>query len=647
MLWLAGGAVALTGRVLVVARAALVLGGLAALTAAISTLPNRSTAMTLPLRIAGEASIFRMAPEAFWLMGFGLAPAILACWLGTPARSGKGGWLFGAAASLLGGLGVFGAQDGGMFLVAWEAMSLGGAVMILSERITPSRGRGVLFMLGLLEVGAVALLVAILILAYSPSSLAFEGFSGGIGELPRWIQITAAILLIIGFGAKLGLLPFYEWFPRAYGAGSGASGAILSGVVLNAAFYGLSRGLMEWIPGQRGEIGILVTIVGVATAILAILYAFQQEDWRRLLSFSSAENAAIAVTALGASLIFRADGLQDLAGLAWVVALLHLAGHALAKGAMFLTADGIFHATSSYQIKHANIAGRSSWVFGVGALFSAMSLAAMPPQAGFVSEWFVFQTVFQGFHLSGLGSRLVLVLAGAGLALTAAVALATFIKVLGIGVLGRGQRDETRVPYQSAIVVGILGACVFALAAGMPLWLSALEGATSTHFASDAAMRMHDGLLLVPLTAKFAFISPTMLVIAMPLLALIPIGLVIFSKRFRVRRAPVWYGGLKPDPARSATTALTFSNALRTFYSFIYRPTIHTKRESNGRKYFVTHVAFSQGIVPIFEPYLFSPIVRMTRALSGRVRMLQSGDLNSYLALIGLLLVIILGLTLF
>ena len=56
-------------------------------------------------------------------------------------------------------------------------------------------------------------------------------------------QLFVGLLLLIGFGAKIGLLPFYEWFPGAYGAGSGATGAILSGVVLNAAFFALSRGL--------------------------------------------------------------------------------------------------------------------------------------------------------------------------------------------------------------------------------------------------------------------------------------------------------------------------------------------------------------------------------------------------------------------
>ena len=322
------------------------------------------------------------------------------------------------------------------------------------------------------------------------------------------------------------------------------------------------------------------------SAILSVLYAFQQEDWRCLLSFSSAENAAIAVALLGAALLFRQGGLPDLAGLAWTVALLHLAGHALAKGGLFLTADGAFAATGGYLIRHSLLIKRSAWLFGLGALFCAMSLAAMPPQAGFVSEWFVFQTVFQGFHLPGLAGRLVLALAGAGLALTAAVAFATFIKIFGIGLLGGGNHNAGRVSAGTVASVGILGACVLALAVGMPAWLQALNGATLAEFGVDSARRMHDGLLLVPLTAKFAFISPSLLVIVMPLLSLVPIGLLALSRGFTVKRVPIWYGGIRQNVAVTATTALTFSNALRTFYSFIYRPTAETERASHRPRVF-------------------------------------------------------------
>ncbi|MGC2629104.1 MAG: proton-conducting transporter membrane subunit, partial [Rhodomicrobium sp.] len=376
------------------------------------------------------------------------------------------------------------------------------------------------------------------------------------------------------------------------------------------------------------------------------LYAFQQDNWRELLSLSSAENGSLAVCLLGVALMFRQDGLMDLAGLAWTVALLHLAGHSLAKGALFLSADGVYRATGDYLLVQRGILARSSWVFGVGALFAAMSLAAMPPQAGFVSEWYLLQTLFQGFHLASLASRLTAALAAAGLALTAAIGFATYIKVFGIGLLGRAGRKVAAVPVPASIAVGALGLLVLVLAVGMPIWLGALGPATSANFGTDVTSQMRDGWLLVPLTAKFAFISPSKLIIAMPLLALLPIGLLLLTIRRRVRIAPVWYGGREQDPDRSATTALTFSNALRTFYSFVYRPTVETQREhpyeGNGHPYFTRKLVFTHDVAPIFGPYLFAPLERLVNTLAMKLRVIQSGHLNFYLALIGLLLVCIL-----
>jgi hydrogenase-4 component B len=648
VLWVGAALLAISGRWSALGRVLLATGALSGLIAAIVSLPDPTETIVLPLRLAGESIAFRLEPEAMWLFGFGLTPALFACALGSPSHVGRGGWNFGAALSLLGALGVFGLQNGAALLVAWEAMSLGGAIMILSERLDSARGSTVLFMLALLEVGAVALILAVVLLGLGTSSLDLASFVGGGGALTSPMQLGLGLLILVGFGAKLGLLPFYEWFPGAYGSGSGASGAILSGVVLNAAFFGLSRGLIEWLPqtpeGAFPLLAMIVVMVGTVSAILTILYAFQEDDWRRLLSFSSAENASIAVAALGAAMLFRSYGLQELAGLAWTVSLLHLAGHALSKGSLFLTADGLRRAAGSYAIT-ASGAG-NYWLFGIGALLGAMSLSAMPPTAGFVSEWFVFQTVFQGFHLPNLAGRLVLALAGAGLALTAAVAFATFVKAIGIGALGRDADHNAPISKSYSGTVGFLGLAVLLLGVGMPLWLTALDVATTRHFGAAVARQMHVGPLLVPLTAKFAFISPSLLIIVMPLLALMPVGLILVSGRYRSRRSPVWYGGLSPDPACAATTALAFSNAMRTFYSFVYRPTAVTEREADAQGYFVRKLTFEHDVAPIFGPLLFQPAVRSINAIAGKLRLLQSGHLNFYLGLIGLLLVLVLGLTL-
>ncbi|MGH6969052.1 MAG: proton-conducting transporter membrane subunit, partial [Stellaceae bacterium] len=472
--WLAAAVVALIGRGLTVARALLALGGGLILAMVVAALPDGLDRIQTPLGMATMGAAFRLTPDALWLMGFGLVGAILAAGLGTPSRH-SAAWTFGAAASLIGALGVFGLDDAPSFLIAWEVMSLGGAVMILGEDLAPENGRPVLFMLSLLEAGSVALLVAFILLAAQARSLSFADFAAAARTMPAGEQLGVGLLLLIGFGAKLGLLPFYEWFPGAYGAGSGATGALLSGIVLNAAFFALSRCFVQWLPpvaaAQVSLPGVVIVAVGVVSAILTALYAFQQESWRELLSLSSAENGSIATCLLGIALMFRQDGLNDLAGLAWVVALLHLAGHALAKGAMFLAADGVYRAAGDYRLAQRGIVGRSLWLFSVGALFAAMSLAAMPPQAGFVSEWYIFQTFFQGFHLANLAGRLTAALAGAGLALTAAIAFATFIKAYGIGLLGSSTTNNRRVPAANAIAVGVLGFLVLATAVGMPVWL--------------------------------------------------------------------------------------------------------------------------------------------------------------------------------
>jgi len=654
--WVIAAILGLCGRGAALARTLLALGGVAILALVVMSLSTGVAPIHTVLGIGPAGAVFRLSPEALWLLGFGLVGAVLAAWLGTPARS-QGGWIFGAAASLIGAFGVFGLQDAASFLVSWEIMSLGGAVMILGENLASETGRPVLFMLALLEAGAVALILAFILLASHAGSLVFGDFAASAGAMSRAGQLVVGLLLLIGFGAKLGLLPFYEWFPGAYGAGSGATGVFMSGIVLNAAFFALSRGLVGWLPVDPGLqvsiAGIVIVAVAVISAILTALYAFQQEGWRELLSLSSAENGSVAVCLLGVALMFRQDGLLDLAGLAWVVALLHLAAHSLAKSAMFLSADGVFRAAGDYRLVQRGILARSPWIFGLGALFAAMSLAAMPPQGGFVSEWYVFQTFFQGFHLTSLGSRLTAALGGAGLALTAAIAFATYLKAFGIGLLGRVDKTSLPVPVGNSLAVGLLGLLVLALAVGMPLWLEALSPAVTTAFARAALTKMHVGPLLVPATGApiripetFAFISPTLLVLVMPLLALLPLGLLLGSRRYGVRHAEVWYGGREQAPRESATTALTFSNALRTFYSFIYRPTAETQRElangANGHPYFVRRLVFSHDVAPIFGPHLFAPLERLVLALAGRLRLIQSGQLNLYLSLIGALLVIIL-----
>ena len=224
-------------------------------------MPAPAPAWTLPFGPAIEGTQFQLSPDAAWLLGFGFAAAVLVCIAG-PTGAAPRGWCFGAAMSLLGAYGVAGLQDGMSFLVAYEVMSLGGAVMIMSDRQSEQSGRPVLFMLSLLEAGAVALLVAILVLTAQSGSPGFAGFPAALQALPQGMQVFIGVLLLIGFGAKIGIVPFYEWFPDAYGAASGATGALMSGIVLNAAFFALGRGLLTWFRADPATLLMLGIVSG-------------------------------------------------------------------------------------------------------------------------------------------------------------------------------------------------------------------------------------------------------------------------------------------------------------------------------------------------------------------------------------------------
>jgi hydrogenase-4 component B len=652
LLWTVSFVLALVLRRDWVARLGIVLGCAVGLVYSILGWVHPPTPASLHIFLGDTPVYFQLDNAALWLLFFGLLPALFAASLGTASASpdSKRYWLAGLAATLLGALGVFGLQDTMSFLIAWEVMSLGGAAMILGERLSADRDGPTLFMLSLLEVGSVAILLALLLLGNHVSSHSFASF---IASYPTSSASTLLIglLFLFGFGAKLGMLPFYEWFPAAYSSGSGATGVIFSGVVLNAAFYALGRATLQWLPHNGtwavGTASIMV-VGGVLSAILAIFYAFQQEDWRCLLSFSSAENATVAIAVLGVSSLFVSSFLLAFASLAWTVALLHLAAHSLAKGTLFLTADGIHQVNGDYDIRQTGLLRRSPWAYGIGAVFAAMSLAAVPPQAGFATEWYIFQTLFQGTQVDNLVARLTIALAAAGLALVAAVALATFVKLFGVGLLGDGHDGPSHLSWFRSSCVFIVGLCVLALAVGMPWWLRFMGQANQSVFGVNATASMRDGWLLVPLSGKFAFISPTKLVIAGPLLALIPLGLFWINRsRFKLRRVPVWSGGRREDARRIATTSLAFSNALRTFYSFIYGPTHNVEREYQENPYFLKRLIFNQEVAPVFGPYLFAPITGFVRRLSTAVSALQSGYLNSYNAMIGILLVLILALSLF
>jgi len=234
----------------------------------------------------------------------------LACWLLT----------------LIGSLGIFMAQDVAGFLVFYALVGLPAYGLILSGK-APNAGRASSVYLGFALLGEGILLLAFILLMTSSGDGSWQiasvvnSWSGD--HSSRWI----GILLIAGFGMKIGMLPFHFWMPLAYTAAPIPAAAVLSGAAVNAGIIGMIR-FLPAADGLGGTSEFLI-FVGFCGAFLGVALGLCQRDPKAILAYSSVSQMGFLAVIFGAGL----GG--DFAGAA-VVAAFYAAHHTLVKGGLFL-----------------------------------------------------------------------------------------------------------------------------------------------------------------------------------------------------------------------------------------------------------------------------------------------------------------------
>src|SRR5205823_5348045 len=150
-----------------------------------------------------------------------------------------------------------------------------------------------------------------------------------------------------GFGIKAGFIPFHIWLPAAHPVAPSNISSLLSGVVLKAGIYGMTRVFLDGLGVLPSWAGLLVLIVGVASAVLGVLYALMEHDLKRLLAYHSIENIGIILIGLGAALVFRVAGHPQLAAVALIAAMFHTLNHAIFKCLLFLGAGSVLALTGA------------------------------------------------------------------------------------------------------------------------------------------------------------------------------------------------------------------------------------------------------------------------------------------------------------
>jgi hydrogenase-4 component B len=445
-------------------------------------------------------------------------------------------------------------------------------------------------------------------------------------------QTLVVVTALIGFGTKAGVMPLHVWLPRAHPVAPSHISALMSGVMIKVAIYGLIRVLFEWATPAPRWAGLLLLGAGVLSAVAGVLYALVQHELKRLLAFSSVENVGIIVAALGAAVVLFADDQPQWATIAFAAALLHTVNHAVFKALLFLAAGAFGQAAGSLAFDQLGGLLRrmpwTGWAFVVGCA----AIAGLPPLNGFASEWMTLQSLLHvGFSPTPVVS-VAGALATAGVAATAALAVFCFVKVIGLVLLGPARSAQAAAaherPAATRVALVVLAAACAALGALPGLVVPTLAGLApgDVAIASGASLRLPDtgGLPAIAL-----------------LVALAVVVAAVRHATSGARRAPAtpaWTCG-QPIEAPLAWTSAGFTKPLRLVLEAVLRPRREFElTEAPGG---VEGIRYHAEVPHLFDDLMYGPAQRTALRGAAVARRLQSGSLRAYILY---LLALILGL---
>ena len=585
------------------------------------------------------------------------------------------------------------ADDAILFLIGWEAMSIVSYLLVTYDHEHEGSARAGYIMLAMSEAGVIAVALAFMLAAGSTGSLEFAGLRSAASEHSGGVRWAILLLSFFGFGVKAGLVPVNSWLPLAHPVAPTNVSALLSTVIVNLGIYGIIRVNLDLVPVNAPSFGLVVLLIGSISALVGILYATIQSEMKRLLAHSTIENMGIVAAGLGAAMVFLSSGHPVVAGIGLIAALYHLANHAVYKALLFMGTGAVEASCGTRDLdKLGGIARHMPWTSAL-FLVGVLSIAALPPLNGFVSEWLTLQTILRSVLISSTAIKVAFAVSGALLALTAGLAVTCFVKVYAMGFLGIARSDGAararesrlgmRVPLAflalSCIALGVLPTYVipildqtalpFTRASATaelvpPFFSMSAQSAEKTppeflaefrNIGSEVGSPILPGRGLVVLhrggaenPVVFSMSTAYTLVVLAGLLCVIYFAFRLLTRRRTVKRAAVWDGGLRRLWPSFTYTASGFSNPVRVVFQVLLQPaTVEDSTEAVAR-HFRTAIRRERPEVDLINRLVIDAPVSALRRAASVVRRMHVGNVNAYAGyvLLTLLVVLIIGMTL-
>ncbi len=633
--WLAIGALGLirprsivyVGRVLFNAGA---LVGLGLALVSLLSMADANQSLVLPFGLPDLPFHLRLDPlSAFFLMLLGGASAGISVFAAGYFRPSEGAapglvslqyHVFLAAMAL-----VLIADDAYAFMVAWETMALASFFLVTTDHRLPEiRRAGFLYLL-IAHIGAIAILLCFGVL--SGADYTFDSMRVA-NRSTAW-ESLAFLLALFGFGAKAGLLPLHVWLPEAHPAAPSPVSALMSGVMLKTAIYGMLRVSFDLIGAQLWWWGVLALVLGLATALFGVIFATVQTDMKRLLAYSSIENIGIIVAGLGLTILFKAYGQSALAAITLTATLYHALNHAFFKSLLFLATGSVLHATQERSLgRLGGLIHRMPWVAWL-ALVGALAMAGLPPLNGFVSEWLLLQAFLFTPSLPQSFVNMLVPLAAAALVLAAALAAYVVVKFYGVVFLGRPREPNLAYAHDAGRFerIGLAWLALGCVALGvLPVQvIGAIDAVNGMLVGSTVGRAGSSWWLLAPVSPDRSSYSPIIVLTVIALTVLLTIRVVRWLYHGRLRKGPAWDCGFPLQTPRMQDTAEGFGQPIRQ----VFEPFFRIDRTLPSP--FDQHPRYRMIAEDHFWYWLYLPLARGADLVARLVGLIQQGRISVYL----------------
>ena len=543
-------------------------------------------------------------------------------------------------------LGVVVSANALIFLFFWELMSLSSWQLILTEPKEKSTIEAARFYFFMTHFGFVFLLLFFLIVTNGELEISFAQMKDIAASFTYPTMLF--FFLLLGFLSKAGAVPVHVWLPYAHPAAPSPVSALMSGVMLKVAIYGMFRFLFDVLYPWPLEWGTFILIIGSVSSLVGILYAMGEHDIKALLANSSIENIGIILIAFAMGMIFESLNFHILSTFSFIAALFHVFNHMGFKSLLFMGAGSVLHQTHTKEIEKFGGLIKSMPITAFTFLFAAMSITALPPTNGFLSEWMIFQSMLSSSHIANdMTLKLAIPFAMFALAMTGGLAIATFVKAYGITFLGLHRSTNAKHAHEVNFLMKsgmiLMALYIASLMLFAPQYLQFFDDMlVSMGMHSVYAQIFPNGVLQMhSIGVNGGVVSPLVLLISLIFVTL----LLLFAYkalRVKTRIHHTWACGYRTS-AKTQYTSTGFSGVMRRFFNWLYNPEEHiSKQNLAGHETKFSDASYKVQIKPLFEISIYQKSKRIVNIISYWVYRLGHFEQTRYPAMIFNLLLFVL-----